>query len=34
MDSSPAQTLYYTITNNSGSTSAVAVTLTIVPIEV
>jgi len=32
-DTTPAQTIYYRITNNSGSTSSVTATLSIVPIE-
>lgn len=34
VDGSPVQTLYYRVTNLSGSTSAVAVTITIVPLEI
>lgn len=33
-DSSPLSTLYYRVTNMSGSTSTVAVTITIVPLEI
>ncbi|VVB51944.1 Uncharacterised protein [uncultured archaeon] len=34
MDGTPAEKIYYNITNNSGATSAVTVTLVIIPLEV